>query len=259
MATIDDNRIVTTWFGDEMPRLHALCIASWLAGGYRAIVYSYRDRIAGLPAGAEIVNASSVLGKERMFFATQGIYAHFSDIFRMELLNRGLGIWCDADSVVLRPFPAFDEIMIGRERGDWPCNAVMWLPERHPIALGVLENFNRGGLSEWSIAKSRLRHVMRRITGETIRLQDYPNGHWGRHALTYYVGRLGLDDKLQPQDRFFAPETYTGELFEPGDHTRLTDNPEVSGSHFFEKKKQAEAPVRGSLTHWAVQRCAAHL
>ena len=259
MTTLTDERIVTTWFGDTMPRLHALCIASWLANGHRAIIYSYRDSISGLPAGAEIVDATTVVSQEHMFFATEGIYAHFSDIFRMELLKQGLGVWCDADYMVLRPFPEFDEVMIGRERGDWPCNAIMWMPGDHPIAAGVLENFYRGGLSEWSIAKSRLRHVMRRVRGETIQLQDYPNGHWGRHALTYYVRRLGIADKLQPQDRFFAPETYTGELFVAGDHSRVSDNPEVSGIHFFEKSRQHDEPEPGSFYAWASDRFAGHL
>lgn len=102
-----DERIATTWFGPKMPPLHAACVASWIASGRRAIVYSYRDRIEGLPPKAEIHDGSEILPEKEIFFRRESkAYAHFSDIFRMEMLRRGLGVWCDADFFLLRDFPA---------------------------------------------------------------------------------------------------------------------------------------------------------
>lgn len=247
--------IVTTWFGSEMPRLHATCIASWLANGYRAVIYSYRNEISGLPSKAEIVDASTILSEDKMFFLkNKTAYAHFSDIFRLELLKNSKGIWCDADYLVLRPFPEFNEIMIGKERGNWPCNAVMWMPPDHPIVTNILRTFHHGNLADWTYFKPQMLAAFYWLIRKEFTISDLPNGHWGRHALKHYIRKLKLTKNLQPQDRFYAPETYIGELFEKTDFSRISDNPEVSGTHFFNKRAQKDAPKEGSFYAWAHQR-----
>ncbi len=249
------NRLVTTWFGESLPHLHALCIASWIDAGYDAVVYSFRDRIEGLPEKATILDGDSILSKDKMFFLrNQSNYAHFSDIFRMELLRRELGIWCDADYMVLRPFPEVEDMMIGRERNDWPCNAVMWMRPDHPIIDGVLKNFARPGLAEWTYIKPRWHAFLAKIQRRPFTIADLPNGHWGRHALDYYVRKHRLGDKLLPQDTFFAEETYTGELYEPGSFERLIGNDAVKGLHFFNKSRANGNPDPGSFYAWATER-----
>jgi hypothetical protein len=253
--------IATTWFSEVIPPLHALCLASWMYHGYEAVVYSYRDKIEGLPSGTTLRDGQEILSQEHMDAFMQGRkgFAHFSDIFRMELLNRGLGVWCDADYLMLQPLPICDEIMIGRERNNWPCNAVMWMPPNHPIARGLLENYYRGGLAEWTYIKPRWHALIAKMRGREYTIDDLPNGHWGRHALDYYVRRLKLSNNLLPQDAFFAEETYTGELFEPKPFDRLIDNPEVYGLHLFWKRKQNDAPEAGSFYAWAKEKYGARL
>lgn len=252
--------VVTTWFGSDMPRLHATCVASWLANGFRAIIYSYRDKISGLPPKAEIVDAATILPEDKMFFLKgSASYANFSDIFRLELLRASKGIWCDADYLVLRPFPEFKEIMIGKERGNWPCNAVMWMPADHLIVTNILQTFHRGKLAEWTYFKPRMLAAYYGLVGKEFTIADLPNGHWGRHALKHYIRKLKLTEKLLPQDRFFAPETYTGELFEKRDFTRISDGAEISGIHFFNKKAPNDMPVEGSFYDWAHQKYCQYL
>lgn len=247
--------IVSTWFGPEMPRLHATCISSWLANGYRAVIYSYRNNISGLPPKAEIVDASTILSEDKMFFLkNKTAYAQFSDIFRLELLRNVKGIWCDADYLVLRPFPDFKEIMIGKERGDWPCNAVMWMPSDHPIVTNILQTFHRGTLADWTYFKPQMLSALYRLQGKEFTISDLPKGHWGRHALVHYIRKLKLTKSLQPQDRFYAPESYTGELFEKKDFARISDNAEISGIHFFNKEAQNDTPVEDRFYAWAHER-----
>ena len=244
--------IVTAWFGPKLPRLHATCIASWLANGYRAIVYSYRDKIQGLPSGAELRDASLIMPESKLFFLKNSeAYAHFSDIFRLELLKQECGIWCDADYLVLRPFPDIQNILLGKERRNLPCNAVMWMPAEHPILSGILSKFNTNPLGEWTYLKPRILSIVRKLSGQQFTLADLPPGHWGRHALKYYMKKLRIEGDLQPQDRFYAEESYTGELFRPGDFSRISDNPEVCGIHFFNKDSQHDEPVASSFYHWA--------
>lgn len=253
-------RLVTTWFGPALPRLHALCIASWIDAGYEAVVYSFRDRIEGMPSKVTIRNGEDILSKEKMFFLKgQSNYAHFSDIFRMELLRNELGVWCDADYMVLRPFPECNEMMIARERNDWPCNAVMWMPADHPIITGVLENFARDGLAEWTYIKPRWHAFLAKLQGREFTIADMPNGHWGRHALDYYVRKLGLEPQLLPQDTFYAEETYTGELFEAKPFDRLLSSEAVKGVHFFNKRRKGEEPLSGSFYDWANNRFCRYL
>lgn len=254
-------QIVTTWFSDSLSPLHALCVASWMEQGYEAVVYSYRDKIEGLPKGVTLRNGEEILSEERMDAFMQGHkgFAHFSDIFRMELLDRGLGVWCDADYLMLKPLPVGDEIMIGRERNGWPCNAVMWMTPGHPIAKGVLENYYRGGLAEWTYIKPRAQAFLARLKGRDFTIDDLPNGHWGRHPLDYYTKRLRLGSKLLSQDAFYAEETYTGELFEVKPFDRLIDNANIYGLHFFWKRKKDYAPEPGSFYDWARARFGARL
>lgn len=248
-------KLVTTWFGESMPRLHQVCIASWIAQGREAIVYSYRDKIDGLPPKATVLDGEPILSQRHVFFSLRpGVYANFSDIFRMEMLRRGLGTWVDADYFMIRDFPEFDEVMIGIERGGWPCNAVMYLPPEHPIAAGVVDGFFAGGVPRWSYVKTRWRSIRSKVTGETFGLEQMPHGQWGRHALVYYTRKLGLRSKLQPQDRFFAEETYTGELFDPTPFERVSDNPEVSGAHLFNKRGEQGPFEPGSFMAWAEDR-----
>lgn len=254
------DRLVTTWFGPSLPRLHALCIGSWIAAGHEAVVYTFRDRIEGMPPGVTLLNGENILSQDKVFFLKgQTNYAHFSDIFRMELLRRELGIWCDADYMVLRPFPEREDIMLARERNDWPCNAVMWMRPDHPIVLGVLENFERTELAEWTYIKPRWHAFLARLQGKPYTIADLPNGHWGRHALDYYTRKLRLGAKLLPQDTFYAEETYTGELFEAKPFDRLIDSEAVKGLHFFHKVGMGLEPTPGSFYAWAHEKFGGYL
>ncbi len=249
------NQIETTWFGPQLPRLHALCIASWIEAGYEANVYSYRDSIEGLPSGATIINGEKIVSSDKMFFLkNQSNYAHFSDIFRIELMQRGLGTWCDADYMMLRPFPQVENVMIGRERNDWPCNAVMWIRPGHPISNGILRNFDKNGLAEWTYIKPRWHAFLAKLQGKPYTLEDLPNGHWGRHALDYFIRKLKLDDAILPQKTFYAEETYTGALFEKQPFEHLTEDEGVKGFHFFNKSHDHDNPTPGSFFAWATEK-----
>ncbi|MCI4665884.1 MAG: hypothetical protein MRY74_14300 [Neomegalonema sp.] len=246
------DRIVSYWFGESVPPLYTVCMASWAALDYKPVLYSYFDRIEGVPSSVEIRDASEILGREhqRRFEHRSG-HAHFADIFRMELMQRGLGVWCDTDYLALKRFPAPKSVLLAKERGDWPANAVFWTPPEHPIPTGVLKAYRSDSLGPWAYAKTRWRALRKMFRGQKMALKDLPHAHWGRHAMVYYVWRLGIKNELLPQDTFFAPETYTNELLRAEPFDRIISEPAIHGIHFFAKKGLNEPPVAGSFYEWA--------
>lgn len=256
------NRIVTFWAGDRLPPLYTVCIASWLANGYEAAVYSYNDTIGGIPSGAELKDARQLFEIEQFYrFQYKNGVPHFSDVFRMELLRRDEGVWCDTDYLAIRRFPEGRGYILGGERGGWPCNAVMWFPSDHRMPREILDVYRSGrfAAAPWSYAKTRWRAARATLSGRRLGLGELPHGHWGRHALLHYTRKLKLRDEMLPDDAFFAPETYTNELLEAGNFQRLIEDPGVYGVHFFSKKGAKAPPVKGSFYAWAAEKYAAFL
>ena len=102
--------IVTFWHG-PMDALRQTCLRSQLAAGHKVTVYSF-DTIPGLPTGVGNADAEAILphafserlrppqpdGSWRDWTTLQ-----FSDFFRMKLMAKDLGLWLDADVLLLKP------------------------------------------------------------------------------------------------------------------------------------------------------------
>ena len=133
--------IVTFWHG-PMDALRQTCLRSQLAAGHKVTVYSF-DTIPGLPAGVENADAEAILphafserlrppqpdGSWRDWTTLQ-----FSDFFRMKLMAKNLGLWLDADVLLLKPVeidPA--KPYFAWERPRQLGNSVIYLPAKHGI------------------------------------------------------------------------------------------------------------------------------
>src|SRR3569833_953433 len=139
--------IVTFWHG-PMDALRQTCLRSQLAAGHSVTVYSF-DTIPGLPAGVANADAEASLphafserlrppqpdGSWRDWTILQ-----FSDFFRMKLMAKGLGLWLDADVLLLKPVeidPAKPYFALERPRQ--LCNSVIYLPPAHGIVAAFEE------------------------------------------------------------------------------------------------------------------------
>lgn len=125
----------TFWTGRLSPYQH-LCLASWIAHGFNAVVYTTEADIE-VPKGVEKRPAAEILdlsGKIYRYKAGpgEGSPSLHANLFRYKLLLRG-GWWLDADVVVLRDKLPGQDIFIARQADNVIGNAVMRFPAGSPL------------------------------------------------------------------------------------------------------------------------------
>ena len=115
MLDAHNSVIQSLWIGRSLSTMEQLSITSFLANGHQFHLYAY-DCIAGLPAGARIMDAGQILPQSRIFrYSGSGSFAGFSNFFRYKLLLDHGGWWVDVDTVCLRPFDFADEYVFSSE------------------------------------------------------------------------------------------------------------------------------------------------
>lgn len=191
-----------------MGYLERLCLTSFLNHGHRVELFAY-ERPENLPDGVVLADADSIIARENMFFYKGGrTPAVFADLFRIELLAQGRGIWVDCDVFCLRPFTGAHEYLMGFEnrpswRNFWAAqvnNAVLKIPADSPLIAAQRSIFQPGatpiGLPFWRRAEVTLR----RAFGEDLPVHYMQFGATGPAPLTHFIDKLGLTDKVQPKD-----------------------------------------------------------
>ena len=257
--------IVTFWHG-PMDALRQTCLRSQLAAGHKVTVYSF-DHIPGLPAGVANAEAEAILphafserlrppqpdGSWRDWTTLQ-----FSDFFRMKLMARNLGLWLDADVLLLKPVeidPA--KPYFAWERPRQLGNSVLYLPASDPIVKAFAELMKQEELTpNWLSLRHRMVFALRRLRGGSKRVSDIRVAIYGPAALTALARRGGGTAHALPKQSFYAVHAEPKLFFEPSDFSRLTADPDVIGLHISPKGRGNQVPVAGSLYAWAAERFA---
>ena len=255
--------IVTFWHG-PMDALRQTCLRSQLAAGHKVTVYSF-DTIPGLPAGIENAEAEAILphafserlrppqpdGSWRDWTTLQ-----FSDFFRMKLMAKGLGLWLDADVLLLRPVeidPA--KPYFAWERPRQLGNSVIYLPAEHGIVAAFEELMEQEELTpNWLSVRHRITFMMRRLRGGSNRLSDIRVAIFGPAALTALARRTGELQNALPKQSFYAVHAEPKLFFDPSSYLGLVTNPEIIGLHISPTGRGSEKPIPGSLYAWAAER-----
>lgn len=247
--------LCTFWIGPRLPPFQNLCLRSWLALGHRVQLFSY-EPVENAPEGVILRDAADVTPWRRLSTPDRPVHMVIqSDIWRLAMFQKGEGVWCDSDLLLLRPIPRPDRLLLGREHDGKPCIAVMWWPAEHPAVAEILEVFDRGGLGPWAYAKPRWKRFLQVLQGKPHSFGDYPWNHWGRHAVEYYIKRYRLQDLVLGYKSFYWPVIYDRYLFEVNPFEEIILDPEVLGLHCFHKPADAfEAAPPGSFMHWAKER-----
>lgn len=257
--------IVTFWHG-PMDALRQTCLRSQIAAGHNVTVYSF-DTIPGLPAGVRNADAEAILphafserlrppqpdGSWRDWTTLQ-----FSDFFRMKLMAEGLGLWLDADVLLLKPAeidPA--KPYFAWERPRQLGNSVIYLPPGHDIVAAFEELMEQEELTpNWLSLRHRITFMMRRLRGGSNRLSDIRVAIFGPAALTALARRTGELHNALPKQSFYAVHAEPKLFFDPSSYLGLVTNPEIIGLHISPKGRGGEKPIPGSLYAWATERFA---
>ncbi|MGY3032529.1 hypothetical protein ACVIIV_001699 [Bradyrhizobium sp. USDA 4354] len=257
--------IVTFWHG-PMDALRQTCLRSQLAAGHQVTVYSF-DPIPGLPAGIANAEAEAILphafserlrppqpdGSWRDWTTLQ-----FSDFFRMKLMAKNLGLWLDADVLLLKPVeidPA--KPYFAWERPRQLGNSVLYLPAEHGIVAAFEELMEQEELTpNWLSLRHRITFMVRRLRGGSNRLSDIRVAIYGPAALTALARRTGELQNALPKQSFYAVHAEPKLFFDPSSYLGLVTDPEIIGLHISPKGRGGEKPIPGSLYAWAAERFA---
>lgn len=141
------NIIRMFWHGSAPGLYEQLSIRSFLAQGHRVQVYAYGEY--PLPAGAELVDAATVLPAARVFNYRRGpgagSVAAFANLFRYKLLYEQGGTWADCDLFCRRSLKDLPPACVGRQDPDTVNNGVMRFPAGHQLPAALFEAAERLG------------------------------------------------------------------------------------------------------------------
>jgi hypothetical protein len=255
--------VVTFWRG-PLDRLRQTCLRSQVAAGHAVTVYSF-DPVPGLPDGVSNAEAEAILpyafseklrpaqpdGSWRDWTTLQ-----FSDFFRMRLMAQDVGLWLDADVLLLRPVEIDPrKPYFAWERPRQLGNSVLYLPPRDPIVTAFESLMAQEELTpDWLALRHRLTFALRRLRGKSNRLSDIRVAIYGPASLTALARRSGQLRHALPKKSFYAVHADARLVFEPHDFSALIGDPGIIGFHISPKGRGGQPPVPGSLYAWATER-----
>jgi hypothetical protein len=258
--------VVTFWEG-PLDALRRLCLRSQVEAGHRVTLYSFAP-ITDLPDGVSNADAEAVLPRafaERLRpSAPNGAWVgwtplQFSDFFRIRLMAEGLGLWLDADVLLLEPI----EIDPAKPYFAWEKrrqlgNSVLYLPPDDPIVAAFEALIRQDELTpDWMSLRHRLAFAWRKWRDRSKRASDVRVAIFGPASLTALAKRHGSQHHALPRKSYYAIHAEPKLFFEPSNFAGLIGDPDILGFHISPKGRGKEAPVPGSFYAWATERVGA--
>lgn len=228
--------IASFWHG-PLSWLEHLSITSFVAQGHKVDIYSYAPQ-GELPKGAEWKDAETVVPRARLFFYKgHGTPGAFSDLFRMNLMRQERGIWADCDVYCVKPLDDLGDYIFSWERPGSINGAVLHIPSDAPLLDDLMSIFdldNRPLFEPHLPLGRRLEVAARRLMGDPVTPAYMQYGATGPFALTHFVPKHGLLDKVLPRSVFY-PVLYKDipTLMAPGGDIRDVISPDTHGVHIW--------------------------
>ena len=215
--------LISFWSG-PVSYLERVAVASMRAQGNPVAVYSYTpELIEAANLGIEVRDARAILpldGEVQRIASVKP--AIVADIFRLELMQRGFGVWLDLDIVQVAPLQTPSGPMFAVEgRSEKINNAALYLPADSAL-LGDLLRFvgTRPVMAPWWAGKRRLKHSLAGMIGRPIPPENCQWGVFGPKALTWFVDQRGMRREA------LLPETFYPVAWD--DRADLVDDVDIS-------------------------------
>jgi hypothetical protein len=109
------------WARGSLSALDRACLSSFANRGYDVTLFSY-DPISNLPQGIKPADASNIVPEamvQRVIYNGRPDLAHFSDLFRYEMIKKADLIWIDVDLIMIDDFaiPDHSDVIVKEEQG----------------------------------------------------------------------------------------------------------------------------------------------
>jgi hypothetical protein len=248
------------WIGDALDDTNAACLRSFVLAGHRVLLHCY-GAPRNVPPDVEIFDASALMPKERIvYYKSNGSPSLFANLYRLKILEAGMGLYIDCDVFCLKPIPKADYIF-GYQADTELNNAVLKLPADSIMlreALAMTED--PFYIAPWLSEKRRRRYRLRKAIGLPIHISHYGWGKLGPEAITYHAGKAGVMHHASPIDVFY-PVHYgqVSMLLDPGLSLADIVTPRTLCIHLFDKmlkhRLQGRAIAAGSPLGQMLERC----
>jgi hypothetical protein len=234
------------WVGAALGPLHAVCLRSFVLEGHRMVLHCY-ETPSDLPEGVEVADARRLMPEDRIIrYRSNGSASLFSNLFRLKILEAGLGLYVDCDVFCLRVFEDADYIF-GFETDDRLNGAVL----KMPAGSAMLQDFlsmteDPHFIAPWLPRSRRRWRVLRKAIGLPAGLDAYDWGDLGPRATTYFAGRAGVLDRAAPVDVYYpVPFERVRLLVDPGLALEDISTPRTRGVHLYHQvlKRLTTRPI----------------
>lgn len=200
------------WIGKSLGKISHCCLKSFIMRGHKVYLHVYED-IDDLPDGIMMVDANLTIPSSKIIkHKKTGSYALFSDIFRYELLKQKNDntLYVDCDVYCLSPIIIPNHgYLLGFEDDKSINGAVLALPSES-VLLGELLKaaYDPMFIPPWFSSSKQWRFKVKKKIGIGRGIEDMPWGIIGPAAITYYIKKLEIEDKVVSADVFY-PVHYT--------------------------------------------------
>ncbi|WP_120716541.1 hypothetical protein [Tsuneonella amylolytica] len=208
------------WVGPRLDYLERLCLASARATGHEFTLWSYEPHeLEGVPPGTDLRDAAEVMPRERLLrYRDSGSVALGANLWRIEMLAKGLGHWVDMDFIFLRPLAFPTPFVFGWEYENHINNAVLGAPANSAMVRDLQSIPQPNRCPPFYGPKRKLMFYWQRLREGRIELEDYPWGTFSAGLVTYVVKTNNLAHHAQPPDVFYPVRWKDArELYEPAE------------------------------------------
>ena len=248
------------WIGDALDDTNAACLRSFALAGHRVRLHSY-DAPRNVPPDVEVFDASALMPKDRIvYYRSNGSPSLFSNLYRLKILEAGMGLYVDCDVFCLRPIPQADYIF-GYQTDKELNGAVLKLPADSAMLREALAMTNDPFyIVPWLSNGKRLSYRLRKAVGLPIHISRYRWGKLGPEAITYFAGKAGVLQHAAPIDVFY-PVHYrqVSMLLDPGLSLADIVTPRTLCIHLFDnmlkEQLKGRAITAGSPLGQMLDRC----
>lgn len=191
------------WIGETLHEINAACLRSFVLAGHRTILHCY-DAPRNVPPGVEVFDASALMPRERIVcYKSDGSPSLFSNLYRLKILEAGMGLYVDCDVFCLKPIPQGDYIF-GYQADTELNGAVLKLPPESGMLREALKmTIDPYYIAPWLKNRKRQRYRLRKAIGLPIHISRYSWGKLGPEAITYFAREAGVIHHAAPVDVFY--------------------------------------------------------
>ncbi|TGT53823.1 galactosyltransferase Lgt5 [Mesorhizobium sp. M00.F.Ca.ET.170.01.1.1] len=191
------------WIGAALEDWHAACLRSFTMAGHRVLLHCY-DVPRNVPPEVEVFDASALMPRERIvYYRSNGSPSLFSNLYRLKILEAGMGLYVDCDVFCLKPIPRQDYIF-GHQTNLELNGAVLKLPQGSRMLEEALKMTDDPYyIAPWLSREKRLWYRSRKAIGLPIHISRYDWGQLGPRAITYLAKATGMMRHAAPIDVFY--------------------------------------------------------